>query len=298
MANESYTLIFVPHARGRFRKFQIPVRAARWGAIAVGVLGVALTGVLAHYAWLTSQAIELDSLRAENQKLSEKTRQYEENVGQLENQIAVLQRNVSKLGVMSGVEQILPDAGLGGVGGVSGTESFPPSQDPDLSLRSLTDSVSDLAARSARIEDFYKDQTALFAHTPSVWPVRGYLSSGFGNRIDPFTGLKDFHPGIDISTPRGSKILAPADGVVVSVGRKGAYGNAVIVDHGYGVVTRYGHLDGFEVRAGQRIKRGDVIGYVGATGRANAPHLHYEVWVRDKLQNPIHFILDEYRSFG
>jgi murein DD-endopeptidase MepM/ murein hydrolase activator NlpD len=298
MANESYTLIFVPHARGRFRKFHVPVRVARWSAGAVGALGLALAAVLGHYAWLTSQAIELDVLRAENHELSEKTRQYEQNVSELESQIAVLQRNVNKLGVMSGVEQILPDADLGGVGGVSASESFPPSLDQDLSLRSLTDSVSDLAARSARIEDFYKDQQALFAHTPSVWPVRGYLSSSFGNRIDPFTGLKDFHPGIDISTPRGSKITAPADGVIVSIGRKGAYGNAIIIDHGYGVVTRYGHLDGFEVRAGQRVKRGDVIGYVGATGRANAPHLHYEVWVREKLQNPIHFILDEYRSFG
>jgi murein DD-endopeptidase MepM/ murein hydrolase activator NlpD len=78
----------------------------------------------------------------------------------------------------------------------------------------------------------------------------------------------------------------------------GAYGNAIIIDHGYGVVTRYGHLAGFNVKPGQRVKRSDVIGFVGNTGRSTAPHLHYEVWVRDQAQNPIHFILDEYRSFG
>ena len=128
--------------------------------------------------------------------------------------------------------------------------------------------------------------------------MRGYLSAAFGNRIDPFTGQRDFHPGLDISTPIGTRIQSPADGVVVSAAAKGAYGNAVVIDHGYGIVTRYGHLSGFNVKPGQRVRRGDIIGFVGSTGRSTGPHLHYEVWVRDQAQNPIQFILDEYRSFG
>jgi hypothetical protein len=98
--------------------------------------------------------------------------------------------------------------------------------------------------------------------------VRGYLASGFGNRLDPFTNQPDFHPGLDIATPVGARVQAPADGVVVSTGIKGSYGNAIVIDHGYGVVTRYGHLSGFNVRPGQRVRRGDVIGFVGQTGRA------------------------------
>jgi murein DD-endopeptidase MepM/ murein hydrolase activator NlpD len=128
--------------------------------------------------------------------------------------------------------------------------------------------------------------------------VRGYLSAGFGNRVDPFTGQYDFHPGLDISTPIGTKVEAPADGVVVSCGDKGGYGNAIVIDHKYGIVTRYAHLSGFNVKPGQRVKRGDVIGFVGNSGKSTAPHLHYEVWVNDQAQNPIHYILDEYRSFG
>jgi murein DD-endopeptidase MepM/ murein hydrolase activator NlpD len=159
-------------------------------------------------------------------------------------------------------------------------------------------SVSALTARSARLEEFYQDQSVLLASTPSVWPVRGYLSAGFGNRLDPFTGQRDFHAGLDISAPVGTRVQSPADGVIVSAGQKGAYGNSIIIDHGYGVVTRYGHLSGFNVKPGQRVKRGDVIGFVGDTGRSTAPHLHYEVWVRNQAQNPIHYILDEYRSFG
>jgi murein DD-endopeptidase MepM/ murein hydrolase activator NlpD len=109
--------------------------------------------------------------------------------------------------------------------------------------------------------------------------------------------MPDFHPGIDVSTPRGTKVLAPADGVVTFRGKRGAYGKALVVDHGYGIVTRYAHLDGYDVRPGQRVKRGDVLAFVGNTGRSTAPHLHYEVWVDDQLRNPIEFILDEYRSF-
>jgi len=90
----------------------------------------------------------------------------------------------------------------------------------------------------------------------------------------------------------------PANGVVVFTGAKGGYGSAIVIDHGYGVMTRYAHLDGFNVHPGQRVKRGDVIGFVGNSGRSTAPHLHYEVWVSDQMQNPIRFILDEYRSFG
>jgi murein DD-endopeptidase MepM/ murein hydrolase activator NlpD len=164
-------------------------------------------------------------------------------------------------------------------------------------LYSLSRSLNDLAERSTRIESFYADQATLLSRTPSIWPVRGYLSSGFGRRADPFTDRNEFHPGIDVSAPRGTEVAAPADGVVLAVGVRGAYGKAIIIDHGHEVITRYGHLEGYNVRPGQRVRRGDVIGFVGSTGRSNAPHLHYEVWARDRAQNPIHYILDEYRSF-
>jgi murein DD-endopeptidase MepM/ murein hydrolase activator NlpD len=205
---------------------------------------------------------------------------------------------VAKLGLMAGVEESLPEAGVGGVGGLSSLETTAPSVDIAASLQGIDQTVSALTEKSSRLQAFFEDQQELLAATPSIWPVRGYLSASFGNRKDPFTGMPDFHPGIDISTPRGTKIVAPADGVVVFVGRKRGYGKALVINHGYGVVTRYGHLDGHNVRTGQRVRRGDVIAFVGNTGRSTAPHLHYEVWLNDQLRNPIEFILDEYRSFG
>jgi murein DD-endopeptidase MepM/ murein hydrolase activator NlpD len=183
------------------------------------------------------------------------------------------------------------------VGGTTRLETAAPSLDIGASLQDMDQTVSALTEKSSRLQAFFEDQQVLLASTPSIWPVRGYLSASFGNRKDPFTGMPDFHPGIDVSTPRGTRVVAPADGVVTYRGKRGAYGNAIVVDHGYGIVTRYAHLDGFNARPGQRVRRGDVLGFVGNTGRSTAPHLHYEVWVDDQLRNPITFILDEYRSF-
>jgi hypothetical protein len=300
VAEGYYTVILVPDARSASRKIRVPVRLIRTLAGAAGAAVLALAALLAHYAWLNGQVSELDAVRLENAVLSERAHRFGASLSELEGQITRLRSAVTKLTVMSGLQQTLPGADgiVGGVGGVTGVDLDPPSRDPDVTLHTLSRSLSDLATRSQQIETIYADQTARLSHTPSVWPVRGYFSSGFGNRADPFTGGKDFHPGIDISAPRGTKAVAPADGVVLAVGRRGAYGLAIIIDHGNGIITRYGHLEGFNVRAGQRVRRGDVIGFVGSTGRSNAPHLHYEVWLDDKLQNPIDYILEEYRSFG
>jgi murein DD-endopeptidase MepM/ murein hydrolase activator NlpD len=298
MAHQSFTLIVVPHAKARFRKIQVPVRLAKWTAGMLAVGSIAVAAMLAHYLWISVEMTDLHRLRVENQNLAQRARNYELNVGKLQVRVVSLQKMVDKLGVMAGLEQPPPDGAVGGTGGAVGSESTAPSLDPGFSLRSMARDVHDLTQRSEKLESFYRDQQILLASTPSIWPVRGYLSSRFGNRLDPFTSQPDFHSGIDISTPMGTKIVAPADGVVVTCAEKGAYGNSIIIDHGNGMVTRYGHLASYAVRPGRRVKRGEVIGYVGSTGRSQAPHLHYEVWVREQAQNPIHFILDEYRSFG
>jgi murein DD-endopeptidase MepM/ murein hydrolase activator NlpD len=298
MANEFYTLIVVPHAKARFRKFQVSVRLTRWVLAAAGVLALMLAGILAHYTWIAVEVAEVKRLRAENLALATKAKAYEENAGQLQAKLLALQGMVNKLGVMAGVEQSLPDASVGGVGGLTRLETTAPSVDIATALRSMDERVGSLTEKSTKLEAFFRDQRQLLASTPSIWPVRGYLSANFGKRIDPFTSQPDFHPGLDISTPIGTKVSVPADGVVVFCGQKNGYGNALVVDHGYGIVTRYGHLAGFNVKPGQRVRRGDVVAFVGNTGRSTAPHLHYEVWVDDQAQNPIQFILDEYRSFS
>ena len=298
MANEFYTLIVVPHAKAKFRKFQVSVRMTKWVLGSLVVLAVALVGIVVHYTWINVEVAALSRLRGENLALAAKARAYEENAGRLQTRVLTLQNMVTKLGLMAGVEERLPESGLGGVGGVSRLDATAPSLDIAASLQDMDQTISSLTRKSSRLQAIFEDQAVLLASTPSIWPVRGYFSDKFGNRKDPFTGMPDFHPGIDVSTPRGTKVLAPADGVVTYRGGRGAYGNTIVIDHGFGIVTRYAHLEAYEVRPGQRVQRGDVIGFVGSSGRSTAPHLHYEVWVDDQLQNPIKFILEEYRSLG
>jgi murein DD-endopeptidase MepM/ murein hydrolase activator NlpD len=296
MANDFYTLIIVPHAKAQFRKFQVSVRLLRRAAWTGGALAFVLAGVLVHYAFLMRGAVQQRRQLADYEQKKRENEEYKTNQARHLEQISQLQSVINKLGVMAGVEQTIPAANNpGGVGGVSSTESSAPGPG---ALKEMDRTLLNLAEKATQLESFYRDQKVLLASTPSVWPVRGYLSAGFGNRIDPFTGMKDFHPGIDISTPMGTHVLAPADGIVISVGPRGGYGNAIQIDHAYDIVTRYAHLDRFNVRPGQRVRRGELIGFVGNTGRSTAPHLHYEVWVRDQAHNPIHYILDEYRSFG
>ena len=128
--------------------------------------------------------------------------------------------------------------------------------------------------------------------TPIIWPADGWISAGYGYRTDPFSGRRDFHPAVDISTNKGSPVYATGTGRVVSASRNGGYGNLVEIDHGFGLLTRYGHLSEFSVAVGDTVVRGDVIGRVGNTGRATGHHVHYEVWVNGRTLNPRKLLLD------
>jgi murein DD-endopeptidase MepM/ murein hydrolase activator NlpD len=290
-----FTVIFVPNARAKFRKYQVPVGVAKVAGRVGAVLGVVLLGALVHYSALLLEVSRLRKVEEESRNLLTKTHQIEQDAAALRAQMGQLSGIVNKLGVMAGVDAPPPDPTIGGTGGGTLADRSAPSI---ASFAEMSTRLNELTEKSRELTGVFDKQRSLLSTTPSVWPVRGYLSAGFGNRNDPFTGLRDFHPGLDISAPLGTKILAPADGTVIFAGVKGGYGNAVTVDHGRGIVTHYGHLDAFNVRVGQAVRRGSVLGFVGSTGRSTAPHLHYEVWLNGSNQNPLLYILDEYRSLG
>ncbi len=137
------------------------------------------------------------------------------------------------------------------------------------------------------------ERQSLLNVTPSIKPTRGWFTSRFGYRLDPFTRRPVMHHGIDIAAPPGTPIVAPADGVVSYVGFEAGYGKLVSIDHGYGVVTRYAHNSRIFVERGQRVSRRDVIAAVGSTGRSSGPHLHYEVRIHGVPVDPMNYILDE-----
>ena len=239
---------------------------------------------------------ELRELTATTMALRMENDSYREATGQLASQISALQGAVDAIGSQAAVDPAARRAmdklpanvksrAMGGATGVSAAMSV-----PDTAFSVLRDLLVGIEDRLALVRSGVERRQALALATPSIWPVTGWLSSPYGGRKDPFTGQEDFHPGLDISSPQGEPVLAPADADVSSAGPGGDYGNLVVLDHGYGIVTKFGHLSRFAVSPGQRVKRGDVIAYVGTSGRSTSPHLHYEIWMNGRLTNPMRLL--------
>jgi len=167
--------------------------------------------------------------------------------------------------------------------------------DADLlkQLDSLDKKVKAQEQEARALKSYFEDQQALLASAPSIWPVRGWVTSDYSVRLDPYTGERVMHEGIDVATAMGTPVRAPADGTVVFAGLEGGYGHVLVLDHGYGLKTRFGHLLRIDVKPGEKVKRGQFIAAVGNTGRSTGPHLHYEVRVNGVADNPRKFILEE-----
>jgi murein DD-endopeptidase MepM/ murein hydrolase activator NlpD len=167
----------------------------------------------------------------------------------------------------------------------------------DEALKEMHHELSELKGAASKQEtslqmliEYFEDKRSLYASTPLVWPVRGWVTSPFGKRTSPFSGIRTFHEGLDIAAQTGTPVVAPADGVVIKAGFSTGYGNMVEISHGYGIRTVFGHNSRLNVKVGQQVKRGDVISYAGDTGSSTGPHLHYEVRLNGLPVNPMKYL--------
>jgi len=249
-----------------------------------------------------SAKTEIHDLRATNTLLQIENSSYREATGALSAQISALHEAVDEIGAKAMLDPTVDRAmrrlpapvrerAMGG-GDLSIAAPVLNSAvaTPDGGFGVLRDLLGAIEQRLASVRTGVEQRNALASATPSIWPIAGWISSAFGNRRDPFTGGRDFHPGLDISANQGQPIIAPADGVVLSAAYTGNYGNLVTIDHGFGITTRYAHLSRYAVVTGQTIGRGQTIGYVGSTGRSTSSHLHYEVLVNGQLTNPLRLL--------
>ena len=205
----------------------------------------------------------------------------------LRGQLRTVEDRTRKLAIIAGITT-LDEAAQGGTGGVRNDEQAANPYRDDIDKMSFRS--NNLNKDLSVLEQRFVAQSRILSSTPSIAPVRGILTDGFGGRSDPFTGEAGQHNAVDISSAVGQPVRSPADGIVVKAEWANGYGNVIFISHGYGYSTRYGHLKSFAVRPGVRVKRGDVIGYVGSTGRSTGPHLHYEVWVNGRAQNPGRYV--------
>ncbi len=287
------TIIFVPHARAKFRKLKVSHRLL-FSIISLVTSSLCLSTFFSvQYFTSLSQTHELSKLQRENRDLQVANEQFSKSVESLRTQLRTVEDRTRKLAIIAGIST-LDESSQGGVGGVRQSNDEPASNP-------YRDDIDKMSFRSHRLErdlsvleEKFVAQNELLSCTPSTAPVRGILTDGFGGRSDPFTGEPGTHTAVDISSAIGQAVRAPADGIVVKAEWANGYGNVIYLSHGYGYSTRYGHLKNFAVHPGNHVKRGDIIGYVGSTGRSTGPHLHYEVRLNNNPVNPLEYILNAF----
>jgi murein DD-endopeptidase MepM/ murein hydrolase activator NlpD len=252
-----------------------------------------------------SSRSEIDQLRVSNSSLTVENGSYRAATGELTAQIQSLESVIEDLGsratldpaqarAMAKLPAIVKTRAAGG----SNVAASPAMTQiataaltsPEDTFGVLRDLLQGLESRLRYVRRDVERREALASSTPSIWPAHGWLTGTFGGRSDPFSGEPAFHQGLDISTDKGQPVFATADGSVESATYTGDYGNLVVLRHGFGLSTRYGHMSGFNVKPGETVKRGAVIGFVGSTGRATGSHLHYEILVNGKLINPLQLL--------
>jgi murein DD-endopeptidase MepM/ murein hydrolase activator NlpD len=296
MKKDKYVSVFIiPHHRGKQHTISISRRGFKILRIMVPFLLLVLTAFLADYVLMNGTRRNFKQIQAAYAQQETLLSDYQTAIGELESTILDLDTYRTKLNIMSGLksgETLEGEPGVGGPGG--GQLMMEPGVDQGLArlqdISSRADGISDNLVSLTR---YFEDQTAVLAQTPSIMPTKGFMSSGFKYRTDPFTGQWIFHPGLDIATQHGNPVVATADGIVISVKTEKRSGKTIKLSHPLtGWVTVYCHLSKFNVKSGQKVKRGDVIGLVGQTGRSRAPHVHYEVRREGKRYNPWNFILD------
>jgi murein DD-endopeptidase MepM/ murein hydrolase activator NlpD len=246
---------------------------------------------------VSHQTLEIENAnyRAATQALAEQTEALQAAISDIGARSA-LDPNLAKS--MDKLPAVVKSRAMGGATEVSKTarrtlSSMMTPEDTFGLLRTLLEGIE---SRLDSVRASVERRNALADATPSMWPATGWLSSRMGPRQDPVTGGPDYHSGLDIAGEKGQPVFATAAGKITHVGYQGAYGNLIVIDHGFGLETRYGHLQGYDVKKGDQVKRGDIIGKVGATGRATGYHLHYEVLANGKLLNPLQLLTQRPRA--
>ncbi len=329
---DNYSLIVVSDGTSPIRRLDVPKRSLRRAMVAAAVAALVMLAVVVDYVRVRIEHAEVGRLRELTQAQKSRIDGFEASVGTLEEKLSAVAEFERKVRVIAnlpgsaaaggadvaevgpgetevlapdgqgGEEELVPGAfeprdrdGARGSVGTAGPGAARKGDRVGFLAREAErlGLVADARALSLKeLVDQLEDKHQRLASSPAIWPAHGWLTSRFGPRISPFTGRRQFHGGIDISGARGTEVVAPADGRVEFVGNRGPLGNALMIDHGFGIRTQYGHNDKILVKRGDVVARGQVIARLGNTGRSTGPHVHYSVEVNGKAVDPIDYIFD------
>jgi len=280
-----YLLLVSRDAEGQLRKIPIPLHYL-YVFLAGALIGMfTITGIAGSYTRMVMKVARFNQLRNEKEALKSRYTRLEKVAQEKDMQVASLGSLAGEVSALYGLktEPVFKTAAKNELN----DEEFVRSLDQLYALK--TSALTGAATIGIEFGPSHNATTSEWlklAAAPTLWPVEGLVTGSFGERVDPFNGEGAFHTGVDISTAYGTPVIAPADGIVTYAETLAGYGRVVMIDHGQGISTRYGHLANYTVVAGQSVHRGDVLGYVGMTGRSTGPHLHYEVRIHDVPVNP------------
>jgi len=276
---QDYFILVLAHSlHGRLRRVHIPHRALHIGLALILLSALSIFGFVSSYARMAWKVANYNSLKSEADSLRARYLNLQKAMTQTNEQIATLQLFAKEVSLAYGIKKSEAPSDIAAA----------PRLVPNLE-ETLEDYQFLRVGAIARLHRNYARRWHVNTF-PASWPVDGRLMGPYGQRIDPFSGEGAYHTGVDISAPTGTPVRASADGIVIHAGRAGGYGRLVIVDHGGGFQTYYAHLSRFEVVGGQEIRRGELVGLVGSSGRVTAPHLHYEVRNGGAPVNPYRFL--------
>lgn len=293
--------MFLPGPNERVRTLSISKSALKTAFLAMAAVVVLSLYLVYEYNDAKDKVWELQAVREELMQQKAQVQSFALNLLDYKRQMFLLRdidtklRRVVSLGPRDRAQQVLGIGGPDELGLQNLTTMGEKKQEEALKemhqeLTQLKGAASKQEASLQMLIEYFEDKRSLYASTPSTWPVRGWVTSPFGNRMSPFSGILKFHEGLDIAAQTGTPVMAPADGVVVKAGFSTGYGNMVEISHGYGIKTVFAHNSRLNVKAGQRIKRGDIIAYVGDSGSSTGPHLHYEVRMNGLPVNPVKYM--------
>jgi murein DD-endopeptidase MepM/ murein hydrolase activator NlpD len=274
-----YIMLVARNSEGELLKIPIPLHYL-YVFIAGAVIGMlTITGMAGSYARMLLKTQKFNQLRSEKEALKSRYSQLEQIAEENQLQAESLSSLASEVSTLYGLK---PDPAF------QQDDSAAASIQQFYSLRStaMSGAASIGISSMGELRDATTRDWIRMAAAPTLWPVQGPITDGFGERIDPFNGEGAFHRGVDISSEYGTRVIAPADGTIRVADFMNGYGRTVMLDHGNGITTLYGHLSGFAVSPGQKVHRGDTLGYVGLSGRSTGPHLHYEVRIYNTPVNP------------
>ena len=284
--------------------------------LTLGFAGLVITGLIAGASYIGHDYYQLKNISFNNTVLNQTVKDqnselksqrsqiqsFADKIELLKTDVGNLSKFEGQVRLIAGIQKTSGSSGLIGIGGIPEEEldiDIPLEEKHNTLIREMHQQVGQInnAAKSqvlnfTNLIEKLEQKRNLLASTPSIKPANGWVTSKFGYRISPFTGRKEFHSGLDIANKRGTKLVATANGKISFASKKAYIGNLVTIDHGFGRVTKYGHLHKILVKRGQEVKRGDVIGLIGNTGRSTGPHVHYEVRINGTPVNPVKYILN------